>query len=62
MFTGKFDLVFSNSCIYLMENNLVDKIVIHVPDKNSGHGKQNIEIYCKTVGFINIADEGSCCS
>lgn len=45
-----------------MENNLVDKIVIHVPDKNSGHGKQNIEIYCKTVGFINIADEGSCCS
>ncbi len=38
-------------------NNLVDKIVIHVPDKSSGHRKQKIEIYYKTVGIIEIADE-----
>ncbi len=38
-------------------NDLVDKIVIHAPDKISGHRKQKIEIYYKAVGIINIADE-----
>ncbi len=35
-------------------NDLVDKIVIHAPDKSSGHRKQKIEIYYKAVGIINI--------
>ena len=38
-------------------NDLVDKIVMHAPDKSSGHRKQKIEIYYKTAGIINIADE-----
>ena len=38
-------------------NDLVDKIVVHAPDKSSGHRKQKIEIYYKAVGIINIADE-----
>lgn len=38
-------------------NDLVDKIVIHAPDKSSGHRKQKIKIYYKAVGIIEIADE-----
>ena len=38
-------------------NDLVDKIVIHAPNKSSGHRKQKIEIYYKAVGIINIAKE-----
>lgn len=38
-------------------NDLVDKIVLHAPDKSSGHRKQQIEIYYKASGIINIADE-----
>ena len=38
-------------------NDLVDKIVVHAPDKSSGHRKQKIEIYYKAVGIINISDE-----
>ena len=38
-------------------NDLVDKIVVHAPDKSSGHRKQKIEIYYKAAGSINIADE-----
>ena len=38
-------------------NDLVDKIVVHAPDKSSGHRKQKIEIYYKAAGIINIADE-----
>lgn len=38
-------------------NDLVDKIVIHAPDKSSGHRKQKIEIYYKAVGIINIAND-----
>jgi hypothetical protein len=34
---------------------LVDKIIVHAPDKSSGHRKQKIEIYYKAVGIINIA-------
>ena len=38
-------------------NDLFDKIVVHAPDKSSGHRKQKIEIYYKAAGIINIADE-----
>ena len=38
-------------------NDLVDKIIVHAPDKSSGHRKQKIEIYYKAVGIINIADD-----
>ena len=38
-------------------NDLIDRIVIHAPDRSSGHRKQKIEIYYKTAGIINIADE-----
>lgn len=38
-------------------NDLIDRIVIHAPDRSSGHRKQNIEIYYKVAGIINIADE-----
>lgn len=37
-------------------NDLVDKIIVHAPDKSSGHRKQKIEIYYKAAGIINIAD------
>ena len=35
-------------------NDLVDKIVIHTPDKSSGKRRQKIEIYYKAAGIINI--------
>ncbi|MBS6475016.1 MAG: DUF4368 domain-containing protein [Clostridiales bacterium] len=38
-------------------NDLVDKIVIHTPDKSSGYKKQKIELYYKAASIINIADE-----
>lgn len=38
-----------------MVNELIDKIIVHAPDKSSGHRKQKIEIYYKAVGIINIA-------
>ncbi len=38
-------------------NDLIDKIIVHAPDKSSGHRKQKIEIYYKAVGIINIANE-----
>ena len=37
--------------------DLFDKIVVHAPDKSSGHRKQKIEIYYKAAGIINIANE-----
>lgn len=39
-----------------MLNDLVDKIVVHAPDKSSGHRKQKIEIYYKAVGIIMLSD------
>ena len=39
-----------------MLNDLVDKIVIHAPDKSSGKRKQKIEIYYRAAGVINISD------
>lgn len=41
-----------------MVNELIDKIIVHAPDKSSGHRKQKIEIYYKAVGIINIATDG----
>ena len=38
-------------------NDLVDKIVIHAPDKSSGKRKQKIEIYYKAAGIINICKD-----
>ncbi len=38
-------------------NDLIDRIVIHAPDRSSGHRKQKIEIYYKAACIINIADE-----
>lgn len=38
-------------------NDLIDRIVIHAPDKSSGHRKQKLEIYYKAVGIIDIADD-----
>ena len=35
-------------------NDLVDKIVIHAPDKSCGKRRQKIEIYYKAAGIINI--------
>lgn len=40
-----------------MVNTLIDKIIVHAPDKSSGHRKQKIEIFYKAVGIINIADD-----
>ncbi len=40
-----------------MLNELVDKIVVHAPDKSSGHRRQKIEIYYKAAGIIDIADD-----
>lgn len=40
-----------------MINELIDKIIVHAPDKSSGHRKQKIEIYYKAVGIINIATD-----
>ena len=37
-----------------MLNDLVDKIVIHAPDKSSGKRRQKIEIYYKAAGIINV--------
>lgn len=38
-------------------NDLIDKIVVHAPDKSSGHRWQKVDIYYKAVGIINIADD-----
>ena len=40
-----------------MVNELIDKIVVHAADKSSGHRRQKVEIYYKSIGLINIADD-----
>ena len=37
-----------------MVNDLVGKIIVHAPDKSSGHRKQKIEIYYNAVGIIDL--------
>ena len=39
-----------------MLNDLVDKIIVHAPDKSSGHRRQKIEIYYKAVGIIMLTE------
>ena len=43
-------------------NDLVDKIIVHAPDKSSGHRQQKIEIYYNAVGILNLptATEDDC--
>ena len=45
-----------------MVNDLVDKIIVHAPDKSSGYRKQKIEIYYNAVGIIDLptAQEDDC--
>lgn len=40
-----------------MVNNLIDKIIVHAPDKSSGHRTQKVDIYYKAIGITNIADD-----
>lgn len=35
-------------------NDLIDKIVIHAPDKSSGHRTQQVDIHYTAVGVIDI--------
>jgi hypothetical protein len=35
----------------------IEKIVVHAPDKSSGHRKQKVEIYYNCVGIIAVPDE-----
>ncbi len=35
-----------------MLNEPVDRIIVHAPDKSSGHRKQKIGICCKSAGII----------
>ena len=37
-----------------MVNDLVDKIIVHAPDKSSGHRKQKIEIYYNATCIIDL--------
>ena len=37
-----------------MLNDLVDKIIVHAPDKSTGHRTQKIEIYYNAVGIIDL--------
>ena len=37
-------------------NDLVERIVVHAPDRSSGQRKQKIEIYYRAAGIIHIAD------
>jgi len=40
-----------------MVNDLVDKIIVHAPDKSSGHRKQKIEIYYNIIDFPTIKED-----
>lgn len=43
-----------------MLNNLIDKILVHAPDRSNGQRTQKIEIYYKAVGVIEIPDLDEC--
>ena len=43
-----------------MLNDLIDKILVHAPDRSSGQRTQKIEIYYKAVGIIEIPDLDEC--
>ena len=38
-------------------HEFIEKIVIHAPDKSSGHRKQKVEIYSNSVGILDVPDE-----
>ena len=38
-------------------NDLIDKIVVHAPDRSTGKRRQKVEIFYKAVGIINIDDD-----
>ena len=40
-----------------MLHALVDKIVVHAPDKSSGHRRQKIDIYYNFVGRFDLSHE-----
>ncbi|MDR0913671.1 MAG: DUF4368 domain-containing protein [Oscillospiraceae bacterium] len=37
-------------------NDFIEKIVVHAPDKSSGHRVQKVEIYYNAVGIIDVPD------
>ena len=39
-------------------NDLIDRIIVHAPDKSNGKRRQKIEIFYKAAGIINISDDG----
>ncbi len=43
-----------------MLNDLIDKILVHAPDRSNGQRTQKIEIYYKAVGIIEIPDLDEC--
>jgi len=47
-------------CCRKMLNDLIDKILVHAPDRSNGQRTQKIEIYYKAVGVIEIPDLDEC--
>lgn len=43
-----------------MLNDLIDKILVHAPNRSNGQRTQKIEIYYKAVGVIEIPDLDEC--
>ncbi len=43
-----------------MLNDLIDKILVHAPDRSNGQRTQKIEIYYKAVGIIEIPNLDEC--
>ena len=40
-----------------MVDELINKIIVHAPDKSSWYRRQKIDIYYNAVDMINIADD-----
>lgn len=38
-------------------HELVEKIIVHAPDKSTGHRTQQIDFYCRFVGEIALSHE-----
>ena len=43
----------------MLVRELVDKIIVHAPDKSSGHRVQRIDIHYKFIGEIELSPEYS---
>lgn len=37
-------------------NEFVEKIIVHAPDKSSGHRRQKIELVWNFIGEVNLPD------